>query len=623
MIAFMMCVTNCGLNNALKASFIGVLLSSYMTQVMANDINDFVQRAQVKTYDCPDDEDIAALEPYLLNPQISLQQSIDLRAIKAQGLICIGQYSQAQTLLDTLIQDPDMQTSSRSYASAIYQIGFILDIQEDPKRCEYYAQAQALAQDKFNDIFLSSQLGQITVCNQNSQDVSIKLGQLYVLLESFLLKGDQESVAHIHNNIGLLYGSIGQNALAAEQYEKAYQIGLKVYEEKNQLAPLLSLISAHMGGGDFENAKIAIDELNRANLKVNTPLTNSWLHYSQTRYSYQMGDFELMRSSMWKWQVYLPQVSNKQMDSLFDWYNTVLCMVDLDSKCVEDFLSKRAEEDAIRPSRLANNKDYLRFLVEANLFLGDIEKSKEAFSHYAKRLTEKLRAQQSSARVLGVAKLHGEIITLEADLAKVQKQHIQSLIIITLFIVVILALIYFTIGRKYLRTLATDNLTGLRNEQAVLADIKRVKKPIQGKVNALAVFDMKNFTQVNTQFGYLKGDELLKRVARCLSQVTRNHDLVGRLGVGQFIVCLKNIDDSTAKELFERIQKVLADVVFDSDSGEKINVHTSTSMYLALDGFDDIEQVLEEMRLAEHKKSHINQNAGVNPTAAYSNLLSS
>ena len=620
MIAIIKRITNWSSLKSLTLALVALALNLFISQVMANEIDDFIKKATVKTYDCPDDAGIAALQSYLMNPQISVKQAIELNTIKAQGLICIGQFSQAQKLLHELLQNPDMQTDSRSYASAIYQIGFILDIQEDPKRCEYYAQSQALAKDKFNDIYLSSQLGQLTVCDQDNQDVGLKLGQLYALLESFLLKDDQESVAHIHNNIGLLYGSIGQNALAAEQYEKSYKIGLKVYEEKNQLAPLFSLISAHMGSGDFASAKLAIDELSKANLKVNTPLTNSWLHYSLTRYFYQSGDYELMRNSMWKWQVFLPQVSNKQMDSLFAWYSAILCMVDHNRECVENFLAKRAEEDAIRPSRLANNKDYLRFMVEANLFLGDIEKSQLAFAHYAKSLTEKMLAQQSSAQVLGVAKLHGEIITLEADLAKVQKQHMQSLMQVLLLIVILSILFYFTLGRKYLRKLATDSLTGLLNEQAVLAAIKRVKKPFNGKVNALAVFDMTNFTEVNTQFGYWTGDELLKRVAFCLSQVTRERDIVGRLGAGQFIVCLKNIDDQTAKELFERIQNVLTDMVFDSESGEKINVNSSTSMYIALDGFDDIQQVLEDMRQANYKQSREKQSDTLSRAAKNSYL---
>ena len=574
-----------------------------LSQTNSNSVDTFIRSAYVKTYDCPDNEDMATLETYLQRTQLSAQQSLALLTMKAQGLICIGQFKQAHDILDGVVTHPEADHSSLSYASAIYQIGFILDIQEDPQRCQYYAQAERLALDKFNDINLSAQLGQLTVCQQSNTDEGIKLGKLYALLETFLLKGDRESVAHIHNNIGLFYGNIGQNALAAEQYEKAYEIGLDVYEEKNQLAPLLSLISAHMGSGDFESAKIAIDELSRANQKVNTPLTNSWLHYSLTRYYYQTGDYPSMRNSMWKWQVYLPQVSNKQMSSLFDWYSAVLCLLDQDRVCVTNFLAQRAAEDSVRPSRLASNKDYLRFLVEANLFLGDIEKSQAAFSHYASSLTDKLRVQQSSARVLGVAKLHSEIMVLEADLARVRKQNMQIVLLSVLGILLILGLIYATLGRKYLRKLATDNLTGLRNEQAVLSELKGIKKPLYGKVNALAVFDMTNFTEVNTQFGYWKGDELLKRVASCLLHVTREKDIVGRLGGGQFIVCLKNIDDNTAKELFERIQKALTDMAFDSDSGEKINIHSSTSMYLALDTFDDIEQVLEEMRQAIHKKS--------------------
>lgn len=577
-----------------------LLLLTGSERLLANEIDDDIASSQVTTYDCPEDEDIKKLESYLAKQQASAKQGLEIQVIKAQGLICIGQYLEAKTLLESLLSDPLMEKQSRSYASIVYQIGFILDVQEDGAQCSYYKQAQSLSHNKFNDINLSAQLGQITVCDQEGQDMSVKLGRLYTLLEQFMLKGDDASVAHIHNNIGLLYGDIGQNVLAAEQYEKSYEIGLKVYEPKNQVAPLISVISAHMGSGDFAKANKMIEELAKANLIINTPLTNSWLHYAQSRYFYQLGDYELMRNSMWKWAVYLPLVSNKQMDALYQWYAAALCVVDKDKKCVMDYLQLRALEDIKNPSRLSKNKDYLRFLVEANLFLENIEQTTVAFQQYASILAEKLREQQSSGRILGVAKLHGEVVKLEASLVKIEKQHIQSIAIILLVVGGIFLLAYYTLGRKYLRKLGTDSLTGLRNEQSVLNEIKRVHVPVAGKINALAVFDLTNFTSVNTQFGYLAGEQLLKKVASCLIQVTRENDIVGRLGHDQFIVCLKNLDDDTAKELFQRIQKVLTELVFNVGSGKLVNVHSSMSMYLDLDGFNDLEQIIEDMRHAHH-----------------------
>jgi diguanylate cyclase (GGDEF)-like protein len=583
-----------------KIIFLGFVLAALFVnnQSLANEIDDFIVKSRVKTYDCPVDSIVPQLETYLQNGDVSPSQVLDLKVIKSQWLICIGQYIPANTLLHDIITEPNIDKSSYSYASAIYQIAFILDIQEEPKRCRYFKQAEELGRQQFNDVFLSAQLGQITSCGQNNQDIGLKLGKLFALLESFVLINDQEAVAHIHNSIGLLYGNIGQNALAAEQYEKAYEIGLSVYEEKNQAAPLISIISAYIGSGDFDNAKRMIDELAKANTKVNTPLTNAWLYFAQSRYFYMTNDYESMRSSLSKWLVFLPQVSDKQMDALYAWYTTALCIQDHDKNCVEQFIQDRAVEDDKHASLLSNNKDYLRFLVEANLYLGKVADSQEIFARYADKLTNKLNRQQSSARVLGVAKLHNEIIALEADIAKIQRQHIQTLIMILLLLAVFSSLAYFTVGRRYLRKLATDSLTGLRNEQSILSEIKRVKSAVSGKINAIAVFDVTNFSEVNSQFGYLTGDALLKKVASCLTQVTRERDLVGRLGADRFIVCLKNIDDDTAKVLFERIQNVLAEMVFNAGSGEKVNVHSSMSMYLAADGFQDIGQVLEEIRMS-------------------------
>lgn len=589
----------------LKFFFSGLLVfvTLFHSVNWANEVDDFIVKSQVKTYDCPEDNIIPQLDTYLRSPTISSTQSITLQVLKGHWLICVGQYQSAQNLLSDLLLKPEMDKTSYSYASAIYQIGFILDVQDDPKRCHYYSQAEDVGKGYFNDILLSAQLGQLTACGEKNQDIGLRLGKLFSLLEMYVLAGSQQEVAHIHNNIGLLYGSIGQNALAAEQYEKSYEIGLRVYEEKNQAAPLISVISAYIGSGDFVSAKRMINELAMANRKINTPLTNSWLHFAQSRYFYMTRDYNALRESLSKWSFFLPQVSDNQLDALYAWYTTVLCLQDDDKVCVKSYIEQRAEEDNKNASLLSNNKDYLRFLVESHLYLGNISASQIFFARYADKLTKKSNEQQSSAQVLGVAKLYAQINALEASITKIQRQHIMTLIMILLVLAMISALTYFTVGRQYLRKLATDSLTGLRNEQSVLGEIKRVKSAIKGRVNAIAIFDVTNFAEVNSQFGYMAGDTLLKRVANCLLQVTREHDLVGRLGPDRFIVCLNNLDDETAKRLFERIQNGLAEMVLSAGSGQKVNVHSSMSMYITVDGFQDITQVLEEMRRSSNRNS--------------------
>ncbi|WP_052151469.1 GGDEF domain-containing protein [Paraglaciecola arctica] len=579
-----------------RASFIGLFFVTYSQSVLADKIDDFIQSIQVSTYNCPDDQFIPQVDEYIKRRSVLPEQLIKLKVHKAQWLICVGKNDQAQMILENLLSDPLMAQNSQSYASVYYHLGYIFDVQESPQKCDYYRQSEQLAKDKFADVYLSSQLGLITVCDQDKQDIGIKLGRLFALLKSYSESDDLESIAHIHNNIGLLYASIGQRALAAEQYEKTYELGLKVYEEKNQIAPLISLITSYTGSGDYENAKLMIEELGKRNLKINTPLSNSLFHFAQSRQAYRTNDFEALRNSMRSWNVFLKQISQKTMNLLYDWYAAALCLHDKDRICVSEFLQKQNDTNLAMPASLSNHLHYAAFLVKAHLFLGNIEAAKLSFDNYFSISLEKIKKQQQSARVLGAANLHNEIIGLETHLTKAKEQRLQIILLVLMTILGLIVLVYLTVGRSYLRKLATDPLTGLFNEHSVVTQIKKVKAPIDDKVNALALIDVSNFTAINAQYGYKVGELALKQVAECLKQVTREKDIVGRVGADQFIVCLVNIENVIAEELFSRIQKALTDVNFKVGNREKVDVFSNMHVYSSVTSLSDADEVLAEIR---------------------------
>jgi diguanylate cyclase (GGDEF)-like protein len=580
----------------LKASFFGFFFVSYSQCVLASKVDDFIQKIHVATYDCPDDEFIPKIDQYLTLRNVLPEQLIKFKVHKAHWLICVGKNDKAQSMLENLLLDPLMDKNSESYAKVHYQLGFIFDVQEKPGKCDFYRKSEQLAKNKFNDIYLSSQLGLITVCGENDDNIGIKLGRLFSLLKLNSLKDDQKALAHIHNNIGLLYSSIGQRSLAADEYQKSYQIGLKVYEEKHQLNTLISIITAHSGSGDYEKAKLMIDELGKRNLIVNTPLSNSLFHFAQSRHAYRTNDYEALRDSMRTWKVFLNQTSSQTMQMLYEWYAGVLCLYDEDRVCVNDFLQKQNATGSAMSVRLSKHLYYSAFLVKANLFLGNVEAADLSFDDYFSISLEKLNKQQASARVLGVANLHNEIVGLEASLAESEEQHFKIILLAFITIFGLMALGYLFWARGYLRQLATDPLTGLSNEHSVLAKIKKVKAPIAHKVNALALFDVSNFTSVNAEYGYKAGELALKQVADCLKQVTREKDIVGRVGADQFIVCLVNIEDMVAKELFSRVQKALADVTFKVGSRKKVDIHSNMHMYTSVNSFSDVDDVLAEIR---------------------------
>lgn len=584
----------------LKTSFFSLLFIGCFQSVLANEVDNFIQNIQVATFNCPDDQFIPQVNEYLKQDNVLPEQLIKMKVHKAHWLICVGKNDQAQIMLESLLSDDSMRKNSQSYASIHYQLGFIFDVQEKPEKCDYYRQSEQLSKDKFSDIYLSSQLGLITVCDQDKQDIGVKLGRLFTLLQSYSNGSDLKSLAHIHNNIGLLYGSIGQRALAAEQYEKTYELGLNVYEEKNQVAPLISLITAYTGSGDYDKAKLMIEELGRRNLKINTPLTNSWYHFAQSRQAYRTDNYESLRKSLRSWNVFLKQISPQTMHVLYEWYVAALCLHDEDRVCVVNFIERQNNATLAMPTSLSKHLYYAAFIVKANLFLGDVVAAQQSFDNYTSISLNKIKEQQTSARVLGVANLYNEVIGLETSLVKAGRQRLWIIFLVLIGISGLIGLAYLIWGRTYLLKLATDPLTGLLNEYFVVAKIKRVKAPINEKVNALALFDVSNFTTNNAEYGYKAGESNLKQAAVCLKQVTREKDIVGRIGTEQFIVCLVNIEDSVAKELFGRIQKVLSDVSFDIGSGEKVDVLSNMHVYSSVTSLSDIDDVLAEIRGVLH-----------------------
>lgn len=579
-----------------KVIFTGSLLLGCSQHVLADAVDDFIQTTHTATYDCPDDKFIPSLENYLKDPNISAKQRTQLKVHKAHWLICIGKYEQAQEMLQALLTDPELDKASQSYASIHYQIGFIYDVQDNPQRCDFYRQSEQLAKDKFKDIQLSSRLGLITVCGQEQQSIGVKLGQLFSLLVYYSSPKDQQALAHIHNNIGLLYSSIGQMDLAAEQYEKSYELGLNVYEEKNQLAPLISVITAYSGSGDYDKAKLMIDELGKRNLKVNTPLSNSWYHFALTRHSVRTGDYETLRKSLRNWEVFLKQISSQTMQKLHEWYTAVLCLHDQDKVCVEDFLARQNNDNLAMPNRLAKHIYFKAFIVRAHLFLGNSEAAKQSFEHYTEVVQEKVKNQQSSGRILGVANLHNEILGLESSLAKAQKQRLQIIILAVSIIISLLVVVYLIWGRPYLRKLETDSLTGLLNEHSVLTQIKKVASPVTGKINTLALFEVNNLNAVIDEFGYQTGQKTLQHASDCLKHVTREKDIIGRIGTAQFVVCLKSIEELTANELFGRMQSALNKVSFKLSCGDKVEISASMHIYSSASSLSDGDQVLAEIR---------------------------
>jgi diguanylate cyclase (GGDEF)-like protein len=112
----------------------------------------------------------------------------------------------------------------------------------------------------------------------------------------------------------------------------------------------------------------------------------------------------------------------------------------------------------------------------------------------------------------------------------------------------------------------TDALTGMQNRRyfddalkEYLEEFKRIDKPI-----GLMVLDLDHFKAVNDTHGHDVGDEVLRRVARCLQEFTRYHDIVARLGGEEFVIVAPNMNTDLLIKFAERIRKAIANLTIES-----------------------------------------------------------
>ncbi|PAW80372.1 MAG: diguanylate cyclase response regulator [Pedosphaera sp. Tous-C6FEB] len=122
------------------------------------------------------------------------------------------------------------------------------------------------------------------------------------------------------------------------------------------------------------------------------------------------------------------------------------------------------------------------------------------------------------------------------------------------------------VANEQLQALATtDGLTGLKNHRTFkerLAEefdrATRYHLPL-----SLLLLDVDHFKSFNDTHGHPAGDEVLKRVAKHLTESTRSADFVARYGGEEFAVLLPFTHQQAAMALAERTRAAIADEQWD------------------------------------------------------------
>ncbi len=144
--------------------------------------------------------------------------------------------------------------------------------------------------------------------------------------------------------------------------------------------------------------------------------------------------------------------------------------------------------------------------------------------------------------------------------------------------------IYKKMHKEALESLAEasyhDGLTGVYNrrylEEAIAKEFNRAQR--YNGIMSLVMLDIDHFKIINDTYGHLAGDEVLRTVAKCLDDIARQTDTLGRYGGEEFGVLLPETTLDSARLFAERVRSKVEGILV--SYGES-SIQATTSIGIA------------------------------------------
>ena len=153
-----------------------------------------------------------------------------------------------------------------------------------------------------------------------------------------------------------------------------------------------------------------------------------------------------------------------------------------------------------------------------------------------------------------------------------------------------------------------DALTELPNRAAYDDQIdseftrwRRHNRPL-----SIAIIDIDHFKQVNDTLGHLRGDKVLKLVAREVSRRIRNEDFVARYGGEEFVAIMPETDLESAYAAMEKVRLAIEECPFNFNQ-QRIPITASFGIATFHEG-DEIETCFERADKALYKAKECGRN---------------
>ena len=138
-----------------------------------------------------------------------------------------------------------------------------------------------------------------------------------------------------------------------------------------------------------------------------------------------------------------------------------------------------------------------------------------------------------------------------------------------------------------------DPVTGLHNRHFFESEISKIDN-VKNLPLSVIYGDVNGLKLINDIFGHEKGDELLRKTGDVLTRVTRDEDIIARIGGDEFIIILKNTDKKETEKIIKRIKR---EMLTEDISGVRgsISLGTDTKFSSDIDIREVIRNAEEEM----------------------------
>ncbi|MGA1932354.1 GGDEF domain-containing protein [Arcobacter sp. YIC-464] len=150
----------------------------------------------------------------------------------------------------------------------------------------------------------------------------------------------------------------------------------------------------------------------------------------------------------------------------------------------------------------------------------------------------------------------------------------------------------------------TDSLTKLYNRRYFYKIAMKILKLSRRSSHNICVcmIDIDNFKLINDTYGHHLGDFVIKNLAKNLTDLTRESDIVARYGGEEFILLLPNTNLSGAKVLANKICKTISEQeLIYKNTDLSYTISMGISSYNGSDSIDDfIIKADESLYMAKH-----------------------